>query len=224
MGSKKKNEKKERKLTPAEIKRAENFKVKEGKLLEKGYKRKDLTVSIAKANFVGVLLTVPFLAAIAVGYYFRNGGFGINTLLDENLALYFIYMAIFVVSFVPLAVIHEGIHGFCWSLGAENGRKDIEYGFIKEQMTPYCCCLSPLTKPSYLVGSMMPMTILGILLGVVSIFVGNILLLVIAEVQIMGGAGDILISSMLLRYKTKGKDMVLIDHPTECGLVLFEKE
>ena len=56
-----KPKKKERKLTEAEIKRKANFKAKEAALLEKGYKRKDLTVSIAKANFVGVLLTVPFV-------------------------------------------------------------------------------------------------------------------------------------------------------------------
>ena len=40
----------------------------------------------------------------------------------------------------------------------------------------------------------------------------------------MGGAGDILISSMLLFYKTNGKDVILIDHPTKIGLVVFEKE
>ena len=41
--------------------------------------------------------------------------------------------------------------------------------------------------------------------------------------QVMGGSGDILVSSMLLRYNTKGKDIVLMDHPTDCGLVIFEK-
>ena len=126
-------------------------------------------------------------------------------------------------SFIPLAVIHELIHGFFWSKGAENGMKDIQYGFIKEQLTPYCACLCPLSKKTYIIGSLMPMTILGILLGIVSIFVGQLLLLIISLLQIMGGAGDILITSMLLRYKTKGKDVVLLDHPTDCGLVAFEK-
>ncbi|MBO4687514.1 MAG: DUF3267 domain-containing protein [Clostridiales bacterium] len=224
MGQKKeKTTQEEHKLTEAEIRRAENFKVKEAALLEKGYKRKDLTISIAQANFVGVLLTLPFIAAIAAGYYFYNGGFGIRTLLNENIKLYFIYIAIIMVSFVPLAVIHEWIHGTCWRFGAENGKKDIEYGFIKEKLTPYCTCLSPLTKPMYIFGSLMPMTILGIVLGVVSIFVGNIALLAISVVQTMGGAGDILVTSILLRYKTKGKDFILMDHPTAVGLVAFEK-
>ncbi|MBR5974710.1 MAG: DUF3267 domain-containing protein [Clostridiales bacterium] len=230
MGQKKENSpkeakatKEEHKLTEAELRRAENFKVKEAALREKGYKRKDLTISIATANFVGILLTLPFIVAIAVGYYFYNSGFGIQELMDENIVLYFIYLAIIMISFVPLAVVHEWIHGTCWSGGAENGRKDIEYGFIKEKLTPYCTCLSPLSKPRYIFGSLMPMTILGIVLGVVSIFVGNIALLAISAMQTMGGAGDILITCMLLRYKTKGKDVILMDHPTAVGLVAFEK-
>lgn len=215
--------KKERKLTEAEIKRKANFKAKEAALLEKGYKRKDLTISIAKANFVGVLLTIPFIAAILAGYYLYNGHFGVLTLLKDDSPTYFIYLAVIFVSFIPLAVIHELIHGFVWSRGTENGLKDIQYGFIKEQLTPYCACLCPLSKKMYIIGSMMPMTILGILLGIVSIFTGQLLLLVISLLQVLGGAGDILITSMLLRYKTKGKDVVLLDHPTDCGLVAFEK-
>ncbi len=215
--------KKERKLTEAEIKRKANFKAKEAALLEKGYKRKDLTISIAKANFVGVLLTIPFIAAILAGYYLYNGHFGVLTLLKDDSPTYFIYLAVIFVSFIPLAVIHELIHGFVWSRGTENGLKDIQYGFIKEQLTPYCACLCPLSKKMYIIGSMMPMTILGILLGIVSIFTGQLLLLVISLLQVSGGAGDILITSMLLRYKTKGKDVVLLDHPTDCGLVAFEK-
>jgi len=225
MGMKDNKEKtKERKLTEAEIRRAENFKVKEKVILEKGYERKDLTISIAKANLVGPLLILPFAIALAAGYYLRNGGFGISKLLDENIALYFIYLVLVIVTAIPLAVIHERIHGFCWSLSAENGSKDIEYGFIKEQLTPYCTCLSPLKKPAYIIGSLMPMTILGIILGIVSIFAGNICLFVIALLQAFGGSGDILITSMLLRYKTSGKDVILMDHPTECGLVAFEKK
>ena len=70
----------------------------------------------------------------------------------------------------------------------------------------------------------MPMTVLGIILGIVSIFVGNIALWAVAVIQTMGGAGDILITVMLLAYKTSGKDCVFMDHPTQIGLVVFEKE
>ena len=214
---------KERKLTEAEIRRSEAFKVREEGLTAQGYVRKDLTISILKANVVGILLTLPFIAAVLAAYYLRNGGFGITKILEGSPSTYFLYLGLVFLTYIPLAAIHEGIHGLCWSRGAENGFKDIEFGFIKENLTPYCTCSSPLSKPMYIFGSLMPMTILGIVLGVVSVFIASPLLLVIAVIQTTGGAGDILISVMLLAHKMKDKDAVLLDHPTDCGLVVFEK-
>jgi len=214
---------KERALTEAELRRSENFKVKSDDLTSKGFVRKDLTISIAKANFVGILLTLPFVAAVITAYYLRNGNWGINRLFGDFSTEYFIGLAVFVVSYIVLAAVHEGIHGFCWHFGAEHGFKDIEFGFIKENLTPYCTCSSPLSKPLYIFGSLMPMTILGIGISVVSVFIANPLVLAIGIIQIIGGSGDILISAMLLFHKMSGRDSVIIDHPTECGLVLFEK-
>ena len=211
------------KLTEAEKKRQEAFDIKEKELVSQGYVRNDVTISLLKANIFGVLLTLPFVALFTVPYYFWNGGFGIMKILHESSVKYFIGLAIIFISMIPLAVIHELIHGTCWSLGAVNGRKDMEYGFQKETLTPYCYCRSPLSKPFYIFGSLMPMMTLGVLVGIASIFIGNLIVLCIAILQTMGGAGDILVTSMLILYKTKGKDVVLLDHPNECGLVVFEK-
>lgn len=211
-------------LTEAEIKRQAAFDEKEKKLLEKGYERKDIQISVLTANFVGILLTLPFVAAIVAGYILRNGWPDFHKVLDENSVLYFVGIGVIMVSSIVLAVVHEKIHGWFWTIGAENGKKDIEFGFQKETLTPYCTCTSPLSKSIYILGSMMPMTILGVVLGVVSIFVNSFILLAVSAIQIIGGAGDILITTMLLFHKTKGKDVVLLDHPTKIGLVSFEKE
>lgn len=211
-------------LTEAEIKRQKLFDENEKKLLAKGYKRHDLIISVLKANFSGILLTLPFIAAIIAGFLLKNGVPDIDAMIRENPLLYFGMLGIIIVSTVVLAVVHEKIHGWFWSIGAENGSKDIEFGFQKENLTPYCTCKSPLSKPVYILGSMMPMTILGIILGIVSVFTGSLTLLAIAALQTMGGAGDILITCMLLFYKTSGKDVILLDHPTKIGLVVYEKE
>lgn len=211
-------------LTEAEIKRQNLFDENEKKLLAKGYKRHDLLISVFKANFVGILLTLPFIALMVLGFLLKNGIPDFDGMLAEKPVMYFVWMGIIVVVTLILTVVHEKIHGWCWATGAENGSKDIEFGFQKENLTPYCTCKSPLSKKVYIFGSMMPMTVLGIVLGIVSVFIGNVAILIIAVLQTMGGAGDILISSMLLFYKTKGKDVILIDHPTKIGLVVFEKE
>lgn len=211
-------------LTEAEKKRQAAFEEKEKKLLEKGYERKDIQISVLMANFVGILLTLPFVAAIVAGYILRNGMFDYHKVLDENPVMYFVGIGGIIAASLVLTVLHEKIHGWFWTIGAENGKKDIEFGFQKETLTPYCTCTSPLTKSMYILGSMMPMTILGVVLGIVSIFINNFVLLAVSAIQIIGGAGDILISAMLLFHKTKGKDIVLLDHPTKIGLVSFEKE
>ena len=210
-------------LTPAEIKRQELFDQKEKEILAKGYKRKDIITTVLKANFVGILLTLPFVLLIVGGFILRNGFFDIDKTMEENPVMYFVKLIIIMVASVLLAVVHEKIHGWFWTIGAENGAKDIEFGFQKETFTPYCTCKSPLSKKIYILGSMMPMTILGVVLGIVSIFVGSWVVLAIAALQIIGGSGDILITSMLLRYDTKNKEVILIDHPTKIGLVAFEK-
>jgi len=211
-------------LSEAEIKRQKAFDEKEKKLLEKGYVRKDILISVLTANFVGILLTLPIIGLIVLGFFLRNGIPNIDAIMQEKPVMYFVGLGIAVVSAIPLAVLHEKIHGWFWTIGAENGAKDIEFGFMKETLTPYCTCASPLSKPIYILGSMMPMTILGVVLGIVSIFTGSLVLLIISGLQTIGGAGDILISCMLLFRKTKGKDVVLLDHPTKIGLVSFEKE
>ena len=60
-------------LTEAEIKRQKLFDENEKKLLAKGYKRHDLLISVFKANFVGILLTLPFIALMVLGFLLKNG-------------------------------------------------------------------------------------------------------------------------------------------------------
>lgn len=207
-----------RKLTPAEQKRVEAFDITEAKLKQDGYKRKDLTVSLVTANFVGPLLILPFIVIFVAVF---SSLYGMEPFYAELGKPVILVLA--VLAFIPLAPVHELIHGLFWSINAEHHWKDIEFGFMAAQLTPYCYCRSPLSKGSYILGSLMPMTILGALICILAIIIVSPSVLFIGLLQLLGGAGDILISFMLIRYKTKGKDVVLMDHPTDCGLIVFEK-
>ena len=213
------NDKKERKLTDKEAKRLEKFEAISASLTDQGYVRNDLIISILKANVVGPLLTLPFMAALVIVFFVIHGKAPVTAMLDSN-GWGLILAGL---SSIPLAVVHECIHGLSWSISAKNHLKDIEFGFIASNLTPYCYCASPLSKGMYLFGSMMPMTVLGIVLGIVGIIIASPEVVIAALIQCLGGSGDILISAMLLKYRTKGKDIVLMDHPTECGLVVFER-
>ena len=129
----------------------------------------------------------------------------------------------FIAIFVALIAVHEAIHGLFWSFGAQNGLKDIEFGFIVKYLTPYCTCSSPLKKTAYIIGTFMPMFLLGICVMLAAVIMGNQLMMILGVVNTLAGAGDILVILKLLSYKTKGKDIVIIDHPYEAGLVVFER-
>jgi len=216
-------EKTQRKLTQAEIRRAELLKQREEKLFADGYVRRDLTTSIEKANTSGLLLPLPFAAVIFILFMVLHGMSGTLEIIKNNFMLWMIGLCIFAVSNVVLAVVHEGIHAIFWAIGTENHFKDIEFGFIKEKITPYCTSKAPLTKGMYVLGSLMPATIIGLGFGIASVITGNFLLLVIGICQTFAGAGDLLVTKMLLQYKPTGKDMIILDHPTEVGLIVYER-
>ncbi|MBO4907955.1 MAG: hypothetical protein J5476_01610 [Lachnospiraceae bacterium] len=70
----------------------------------------------------------------------------------------------------------------------------------------------------------MPATIIGSRFGIAGVITGNSLLMIIGVCQIFAGAGDLLVITMLLRYKTTGKNVIIMDHPTEVGLIVYERD
>lgn len=68
----------------------------------------------------------------------------------------------------------------------------------------------------------MPFFILGICMGLVAIILRNPLILLIAVLNILGAGGDTAIAIKLFKY-IKKKNVLILDHPTECGFVGFKK-
>ena len=206
---------KSRELTPAEEKRLLRFEELSDRLIGQGYRRVELTVSIVKANISAVVLLIPLLIAGGGLFFLRNqsmsGGLGkMNPLL-------------FAALFFAMIVVHELIHGLSWSLFAENHWKDIEFGFMKQYLTPYCTCGVPLKKGSYIFGALTPLVLLGILPMIAGILTNSLGLLLLGVIMADAAAGDILIVWKILRYRSEAGTVVYIDHPTQAGGVIFEK-
>ena len=210
---------KERKLTRAEIRRTERFEKKAEELEKEGYERTELTMGIVKANVLSVLVMLPFMLVIAIPYLRRNG-------LGEkpSLSTYLLFLGLFIFLTMAEVALHEGIHGLVWGLLNKDGFSAIEFGLIREYMTPYCYCGSPLLRWQYIAGSLMPTIVLGFIQGWIAVMTGSLLLLALSLVLMLGGGGDFLITLLLLFYRKTKKELVLMDHPTELGSVLFEKD
>lgn len=202
-----------KKLSEAEVKRLERFEIISDDLKQQGYRRQDLTVSIGAANVFSVVL-VLVLFVIAYGLYYL-----VNHTLDFPGA----DMVFYLIGVIVLVVVHELVHGLTWSFFTPHGFKDIEFGIMKPSMTPYCTCLVPLKKEQHMIGTVMPLIVLGIIPMIIAILTANPGLLFISVIMSASAAGDIMILHRMLGYKTNAKEIIYMDHPTEAGGVVFEK-
>ena len=210
-----KNEK-NRKLTAAEQRRFTAYEAISEDFAEKGYRRTELTVGIVKANIFAILLGIPVVIIGLALFFLVNWRKDFTRFSGKQ-------MLIFVIAIFLLIVVHELIHGITWSVFTEHHFGDIEFGFMKEYLTPYCTCKCPLSKGKYIIGALMPLIILGIIPMAAGIIMGSMLLLLIGIVMVLSAGGDILIVINIMKYKTRSEDVLYLDHPTQAGGVIFEK-
>ncbi|MDY4167361.1 MAG: DUF3267 domain-containing protein [Fournierella sp.] len=204
-----------RKLSRREQARLEDFQRLSGQMRQQGYRRVDLVVDVVQANVMAVVVMLPFLAAAAVLF------FALNPVGEVYIPLS--GMALWLLAFLVLVVLHEAIHGLTWGLMAPHGFKAIAFGVIWQMLTPYCTCNDGLKRWQYLLGGLMPTLILGFGLAGLATAQGSLWLFSLAEVMILGGGGDFLVVFKMLRHPQK-EGAVYYDHPYECGLVVFEPE
>ena len=207
-----------RKLSPTEQRRLQHFQSLSERLEAQGYQRKELTVGIVAANVFAVLLGIPVIIVGLILFFLRHAehlGSAISLMGRASLLL--------VVVFFALIVVHEGIHGLTWSIFAENHLKDIEFGFMKEYLTPYCSCACPLTKGAYLLGALMPLVILGLIPTIIAIVIGHWWMLWIGFVMTISAGGDVIIAWKVIFHRSAAREVLYCDHPTQAGVVVFER-
>lgn len=214
---KKMKEEKDRKLSEKEQRRLAVFEKTCERFQQQGYKMTNLTIGIVNANLSVMLLAIPIVAIGVLLFVWKNP----IELLRPNLQ----GSLLFIVLFVVLIVAHELIHGLTWSLFSEHHFIDIEFGFMKEFLTPYCTCTIPLSKSQYIWGALMPCILLGILPTALGILLGSSLWFWIGIVMILAAGGDIMIVMKVMAFKKQNEsnEILVYDHPTQAGSVILER-
>ncbi|MEQ3362595.1 DUF3267 domain-containing protein [Raoultibacter massiliensis] len=205
----------ERKLTPAELKRKEEFEETEAAFAMQGYRKERLTMGIVAANIFALGIALPIDIVLGIAFFAIHPAGSLTFDFAGALGV--------LAAFIVLIVVHELIHGLVWSLYAKGGRKAISFGFIVEYLTPYCSCSEPLPKHAYIIGALAPTVVLGLLPVLASYALGSIPLFAVGALMIIGGGGDMAIVLKLLRFKPEGTEVLLLDHPYELGLAAFVK-
>jgi hypothetical protein len=207
-------------LSPAEERRQANFEKIAAGLEEKGYKRNDLTIGIIKANVLTFLISLPIIIVAFILFFIVNPNYGVRNSIMASSPL---ALPIFLILLFPLIALHELIHGLTWSFFCENGFKDIEFGVKWKLLTPYCVCKTPLKKGHYILGALMPLIVLGLIPSLLAMAIGSMDIFLLGLVMILSAGGDILIVLMLLKYKAASRDVIIFDHPSQAGSIVFER-
>jgi hypothetical protein len=212
----KRTDEKTRKLSKAEQKRQEKFEITKQKLLSEGYEMKEHTLGLVYANIMAFIVAIPFMIPVILLFAFVSPKEGFFILGAERLVLFALFD-------IVLIVVHELVHGITWACFAKNHFKSISFGIIPEMLTPYCNCSEPLEKWQYILGSLMPLFVVGYIPSVIAVFTSQYWLLLVGLVMIIGAGGDIIISHRMVRYKSEKDEVVYYDHPTKCGFITFER-
>lgn len=210
--------KNERKLTPAEQKRKEQFALVCEEMERQGYRKTDLTIGVVKANLLALIVMLPFAVLSGAVVLSRVSFLSMAELMSPFDFLLFLLVMLL------LTAVHEGIHALTCAMFAKDHWKSIRFGVIWKALTPYCTCLRPAKRGQYILGAAMPTLVLGIGLTAAAALTGVYWVFILALAMIFGGGGDFTIILKILLHRQCGKEAVYYDHPYECGVVVFEKD
>lgn len=213
--------KEERKLTEKEQERAVIFEKICKEMTDNGYVQKDLTVGILYANLMSLLVACPFVIILGIVYVMINpDSVSFWTVYAESPLL---FGFAFFVTIIVATVLHELIHGLTWSIFTEKRWGSISFGIIWSALTPYCTCNEPLSKKQYILGSIAPTVILGLVPMLLGLAFASPFLFLVGAVMYLGGGGDMTIILKIFKFKPSGNNVLYLDHPYKVGLVVFEK-
>lgn len=175
-----------------------------------GYVAMEHTISVLIANLMTIVTALPIVIICGV-IYFNVHAVGEIYIKSSDL----IVMIFLIIGF---CFIHELLHGVTWRYFCKD-KKSISYGVMWKQLTPYCTCSEPLNFKGYILGGLMPLIVIGLGIFIVALVLGNTMLFVLSVFNILGTAGDLTIALMLLKHRKS----IIIDHPTKCGFITFNK-
>ena len=204
-----------RKLSAAEQRRLARLNEISADLESQGYRREELTISIVKANVYVLIAMIPVFA-VGISLFFLCNA-------PEDFPFSLLQPLLLLAVLFVLIVVHELVHGITWAVFAEHHWKDIEFGVMWQLLTPYCTCTVPLAKGQYILGGLMPLIVLGIIPSALAIALGSFFWLIIGLIMILSAGGDVMIVLKLLRYKTDAQEVLIYDHPTKGGSIIFER-
>jgi hypothetical protein len=172
--------------------------------------KRDLSISMARANVIVMFISIPVVILQFALFVGLHGLEGLKPTWSTALLIVAVLLGI---------VIHELIHGVSWVLFGRKPFASVKFGFQWQTLTPYAHLKEPVEVNAYRLGAFLPGFLLGILIYVLSLLLGNGDLFWFSLVHTSAAGGDWLIL-WLIRHVKAG--MQVEDHPTHAGCYVLE--
>lgn len=115
------------------------------------------------------------------------------------------------------ALVHELLHAVGFALGSAKGWRSVRFGFSVKDLAPYTHCSDNLSFQAFLLATLLPGIMLGIVPLLLSLILGDGWLLTFACFFTAGAAGDFLCAYKLLPYRNHR----IRDHADTIGFVVL---
>jgi hypothetical protein len=183
-----------------------------------GYLKEKRTINVLLANIYSVLIFIFAAILLSAIYYLiwsEDDLFDKLKMSFKNLGI-FSFLSILIIG----VILHELLHGIVFSIYAKKGYKSVKFGVLWKVLTPYCHCKEPLKVREYIIAALTPTVVLGLVPSIISLFIGDIKLLLFGILFFAAGAGDLMLVSSILREK---ETTLIYDLPAEIGYSLYKK-
>jgi hypothetical protein len=172
--------------------------------------KRDVSISMAKANVFGMLIAIPVAIAQVASFYSIHGAAGFAPKWNITLLIVVILGGI---------ILHEVLHGLSWAIFGKKPFSAIKFGFMWKTITPYAHVREPLEVSPYRLGAFMPGLVLGLIPFIIAMFTGSGDLMWFSLLHTTAASGDWLVL-WLIRGVKPGS--FVEDHPTNAGCYVLE--
>jgi hypothetical protein len=172
--------------------------------------KRDLSVSMARANVIVMFISIPVVIIQFAIFILLHGAEGLKTTWNFALLFFIVLLGV---------VLHELVHGITWVIFGRKPFSAIKFGFQWKTLTPYAHLKEPVEVNAYRIGAFLPGFILGILVYVLSLGLGDGNLFWFSLIHTSSSGGDWLILWLIRNVKS---GMEVEDHPTNAGCYVIE--
>lgn len=176
----------------------------------------DYTISLARANLLGIPLFLAMMAALT-GPYVAWKGLAASVVGVHR----FVDLAVFLPWIAAGTIAHEALHGLGWVWAGGKSFRSVKFGFHWKTVTPFAHFTEPIAARAYRAGIALPGIALGVAPAAAGYVLGDPSFVLFGGIFFGAAAGD---AMSLWATRAIPAETPVLDHPTRVGCIVHQPQ